>query len=88
MNLIFPKEFDRIYADLGWVDYYKIVDIADSEIKLIVYTKVPINSADDRFDILLERHAELGEKLHKDINWSVENSSSTFNSIMNKFIGR
>lgn len=68
--------FDKAYEDLGWVDYYVIKSITDTEIQVIIYTKKPIEKEDPEFDELVIRNSSIGEHLKKEIIWDYKSTSN------------
>ena len=77
-NFVMLEEFDEIYKDLGWVDYYSITKITDDAITMVIYTKKEISKEDAEFDVLVSRNIDLGDKLGKEIIWDYKVSSYNF----------
>ena len=82
LKFVMTETIDRMYEDLGWVDYYTIDKITNDALYMTIFTKVEITKEDERFDTLVLRNISLGEELNRDIIWDYFPSQ---NNIILKF---
>ena len=82
LKFVMTETIDRMYEDLGWVDYYTIDKITNDALYMTIFTKVEITKEDERFDTLVLRNISLGEELNRDIIWDYFPSQ---NNIIFKF---